>query len=253
MRWRDMTACPAAQSTLDIQYIAGVGTNVPTTFFSLGGPGPTKDPPGAFILDWAMAVANMTTAPIVTSISYGDSEWGFYQKFGNYDYITRMELELAKMALRGYTVIAGSGDAGVSNVGELGNDLGEINAACTPFNPFYPSSSHYVLSVGSTFLTPNAQPVCYDALSNTHQPIVCDTIGEVSVSLRNGIHWTSGGGFTNISTCPEWQTDAVTEFFKNVPQDSLPPAGVYNPAGRAYPDLVRVPLAQPAAHAERQV
>jgi hypothetical protein len=43
----------------------------------------------------------------VTSISYGDTESGYYWKFGNYDYIRRMDKELAKMALRGLTVLAG--------------------------------------------------------------------------------------------------------------------------------------------------
>ena len=36
------------------------------------------------------------------------------------------------MASRGLTVIAGSGDAGWSNVGEMGNDLSNPDPTCTP-------------------------------------------------------------------------------------------------------------------------
>lgn len=43
-------------------------------------------------------------------------------------YIERMEIELQKMAARGLTVIAGSGDAGWTNVGEMGNDLSNVRA-----------------------------------------------------------------------------------------------------------------------------
>lgn len=68
-----------------------------------------------------LSSSNDLTAPLVTSISYGDTEQGFFDKFGNFDYITRTNVELAKMAARGLTVVAGSGDAGASNVGEAGN------------------------------------------------------------------------------------------------------------------------------------
>ena len=49
-----------------------------------------------------------------------DTEIGFFNKFGDFSYVKRMEIELAKMAARGLTVVAGSGDAGASNVGEAG-------------------------------------------------------------------------------------------------------------------------------------
>ena len=44
-------------------------------------------------------------------------------------YIQRMEAELMKMAARALTVIAGSGDAGWTNVGEMGNDLSDVRSA----------------------------------------------------------------------------------------------------------------------------
>ena len=57
---------------MDIQYIMGIGAGVPTTFWSVSG-----DPRnGGYILEWALQISNTTTPPLVTSISYGDTEQG---------------------------------------------------------------------------------------------------------------------------------------------------------------------------------
>ena len=112
---------PGGESTLDIQYIMGVAPGVASTFWSVSGPVGSGH---GFILEWAKQVANTTDAPLVTSISYGDTLYAFYAKFGSWEYLTRMESELVAMAARGMTVIAGCGDAGCSNVGE------RVRAAC---------------------------------------------------------------------------------------------------------------------------
>ena len=44
--------------------------------------------------------------------SYGDAEAHYFAAFGSWEYIVRMNIELAKMAARGLTVLAGAGDAG---------------------------------------------------------------------------------------------------------------------------------------------
>jgi hypothetical protein len=59
-----------------------IGAGVPTIFWSVSGPGPTHGG-GAYILEWALEIANTTSAPLVTSKSYGDTEQGFFGKFGN--------------------------------------------------------------------------------------------------------------------------------------------------------------------------
>lgn len=48
---------PGGEASLDIQWIAGVGQGVPTTTWSF--------PDGDYILDWALAVANTSAAPLV--------------------------------------------------------------------------------------------------------------------------------------------------------------------------------------------
>lgn len=172
----------------------------------------------------------------------GDTEDGYYTKFGSYVYIERMEVELAKMAARGLTVLAGSGDAGVSNVGEEGNDISDTDPTCAPFRAFYPSNSPYVTSVSSTFLTKAYLPICLEALplpnSADMLPILCDQIGEAAVGVSQGIFWTTGGGFSNRSDnlITSWQSAAVSSFLSN-PQTPLPASSMFNAAGRAYPDV----------------
>jgi tripeptidyl-peptidase-1 len=233
---------PGMESTLDISYIMGVGQNVPTTFMSLTGQGPAKPPgDGAYILEWAMHISNLTSPPLVTSVSYGDTEDGYYTKFGSYVYIDRMEVELAKMAARGLTVLAGSGDAGVSNVGEEGNDISDTDPTCAPFRPFYPSNSPYVTSVSSTFLSTNYLPVCQTNLpvgNSQSLPIVCHQVGEIAVGVSQGMAWTTGGGFSNRSASnprAPWQKDVVEAYLatSNLPQ----PSSLYNAKGRGYPDV----------------
>eukprot|EP01126_Amoeba_proteus_P059303 TRINITY_DN7737_c0_g1_i4.p1 TRINITY_DN7737_c0_g1~~TRINITY_DN7737_c0_g1_i4.p1 ORF type:complete len:721 (-),score=124.23 TRINITY_DN7737_c0_g1_i4:129-2291(-) len=226
---------PGGESTLDIQYITGVGAGVNTTFWSVTGNGPAKPPGhGAYILEWAKQIADTPDAPLVTSISYGDTEQGFFLKFGNYDYITRMNVELAKMSARGLTVVAGSGDAGASNVGEEGNDISDTDPTCTPMRPFFPSNSPYVVSVSSTFPSPNALPIC--RMNYTHYPIVCSQIGEVAVAVSQGVDWTTGGGFSGLSPTLGWQATMVDEFLR-LSGNSLPPISLWNSTGRAYPDI----------------
>jgi len=78
-----------------------------------------------------------------------------------------MDIELAKMAARGFTVIAGSGDAGATNVGEQGNDISNTDPTCVPMRPFYPSNSQYVVSVSSTFPSIGALPICENQFEST--------------------------------------------------------------------------------------
>ena len=179
-----------------------------------GSGGPAKPPgDGAYILEWALHVSNLSNPPLVTSISYGDTEDGYYTKFGSFSYIDRMEIELAKMAARGLSVLAGSGDAGVSNVGEEGNDISDTDPTCTPFRPFYPSNSPYVTSVSSTFLSTNYLPVCKSNLVPS-LPIICEQVGEVAVGVSAGLFWTTGifNNHTLHSFSPSFHSPCVMIF-----------------------------------------
>ncbi len=181
-------AYPGGESTLDVQYVMGVGVGVNTTCWSFE--------VGDYILNWAIAVGDTPVAPLVTSISYGDTETGYEQKSGyGLQYIYRMNSELIKMGIRGLTVIAGSGDAGWSNVGEMGNDLSAPDPTCSPMRAFYPSDSPYVLSLSATFVGLNAVPACSSFISPNPDdhvssvPIICNRPREIAVSVTDGMSW----------------------------------------------------------------
>jgi subtilase family serine protease len=227
---------PGGESTLDITWISTMGRNIPSYFLSFCGPaGPAKGPCGAYVLDWALMVSNWTSSPQVTSISYGDTEQAFFAKFGSFSYIDRMEIELAKMALNGLTVIAGSGDAGASNVGEDGNDVGPTDVSCGVVRPFYPSDSKYVVSASASVLATSTTGFCNaEAATNNIQ---CSRVAETSVSMTyGGTPWTTGGAFSSHIPAPSWQAAAVAQYFASVDKSELPPSG-WNPKGRAYADL----------------
>jgi hypothetical protein len=227
---------PGGESTLDITWISAMGRNIPSYFLSFCGPaGPAKGPCGAYVLDWAILVSNWTSSPQVTSISYGDTEQAYHAKFGSFSYIDRMELELAKMAINGLTVIAGSGDAGASNVGEEGNDIGPTDPTCGVVRPFYPSDSKYVVSASASVLATHTTGFCNAESPNNN--IQCSRVAETSVSMTfGGTPWTTGGAFSNHIAQPSWQAAAVAQYLANVDKSELPPSG-WNPKGRAYADL----------------
>jgi len=219
---------PGGEATLDIQYVSGVGVGINTTGWSF--------PVGDYILDWAWAVNNDSQPPLVTSISYGDTKTGYEFKAGyGLQYIWQMEAELVVMAARGLTVIAGSGDAGWTNVGEAGNDLSNTDPDCSVMRGFYPSSSPYVTSLSAVFRRNNYLPACQTTLYNGLTPTSCSEVGSVAVGIDQGTPWTTGGGFSNITGIPSWQYDSV-QYFLNTSQD-LPPSSMFNASSRGYPDI----------------
>ena len=229
---------PGGEATLDVQWVMGIGQGVPTTTWSF--------PTGDYILNWAIAVANSSSPPLVTSISYGDTEIGYQQKSGyGLQYIYRMNYELMKMAERGLTVIAGSGDAGWSNVGEMGNDLSAPDQTCTPGRAFYPSVSPYVISLSASFVTTNNLPLCGKGITpvpgdkQLAVPIQCSNlIGERAVSVSDGISWTTGGGFSNVTARHDYQNYLVTSFLNS--SSSLPPSEYFNSSGQGYADIATI-------------
>jgi tripeptidyl-peptidase-1 len=145
-----------------------------------------------------------------------------------------------KLGLQGVSVVLSSGDSGVSgNGGCLGTtgkylkttySLTVTNPVLTGkvFSPDFPATCPYITTVGSTFLPANADPAKDAEISTTRFP--------------------SGGGFSNIYPIPSYQSAAVAAYLKNSP----PPyksyqtvnatniganGGIFNSAGRAYPDV----------------
>ena len=141
-----------------------------------------------------------------------------------------------KLGMQGTTIVLASGDSGVAarstddgNAdGCLGN--GEV------FNPDFPASCPYVTALGATFL-PAGASAKQDA--------------EVAVT-----RFPSGGGFSNIYPQPSYQSSAVNTYLTNYvpkqyksysltaptndPTEAQTAGGIYNRAGRGYPDAAAV-------------
>ncbi|CRG91570.1 hypothetical protein PISL3812_08620 [Talaromyces islandicus] len=155
----------------------------------------------------------------VISISYGGDEAGL-----SINYQKRQCNEYKKLGLQGVSVVVASGDSGVAGAdGCLGD--GSI------FNPDFPAGCPYITTVGATYLPTGASS---------------KSDAEVAVS-----RFGSGGGFSNIYPQASYQADAVNTYLtKHTPpykayetsDNSSVGAngGVYNKAGRGYPDVAAV-------------
>jgi tripeptidyl-peptidase-1 len=150
-------------------------------------------------------------------------------------YLERSDVEFQKLALMGLSIIIADGDNGA---GDLGDPPMLSDTCTTSLNPDWPSQSPYITAVGSTYTTPLSVPLCY--LSPSQGGIDCTEpdmpLGEVGVSLDNGMFWTTGGGFANFPKRPSYQNAAVSNYLSTY-SATLPPKKFFNANGRAYPDV----------------
>lgn len=167
------------------------------------------------------------------SLSYGNSELDV-----PVNYIERQCNEWMKLSLQGTTVSASSGDTGVSwRANQLGGPNGCSGTNDTVFTPVWISDCPYVLSVGATTIKANTSGYSANPETAVNEIAKGDTVPS-----------TSGGGFSNIFERPAYQTEAVKTYFENAdpgwPHYSTSKGknigangGLYNRAGRAYPDV----------------
>jgi len=189
------------EANLDIQYITAVAQDVPTTFWST-----SKQTTFAH---WIADVATTKDAPLVHSVSYGQLE-----SETDEDSQSAFNTEVMKLGVRGITVLASSGDDGVSNP-KVRSSVGLCG-----YTPQWPASSPYVTTVGAT----------QGPEEGRAEEVVCS-------SSNNNTFITSGGGFSNAFTTPRYQAAAVSKFLAN---GSHAMGGGYNAKGRGYPDVALV-------------
>jgi len=221
---------PQIEATLDIQMVASVNPAATAWFWLEDGQG--------WLYQYVFHYFQTKAVPQVASISYGWSESdqcdidpNECQSLGvdSQGYVNRCTAEFQKIALRGLSLLASSGDSGAN---------GRTDPDCTDPNlrPAFPASSPFITAVGATQVNnPNTNlpnplpPVC------NNQGYACISGGqEVAVSY-DVASFASGGGFSNYAPTQSWQQDAVNNYFKVA--QNLPPAGYYNTTGRGYPDV----------------
>ena len=127
----DQSAC--AEANLDLEYLMTVSEVSPTTYWYTE----------SYFHDWLLQIASSANPPLVISISYGSMEK--YVAAGIHKAFTAQAIKLGTM---GITIVAASGDDG-SNDSDSVNEKGL--AGCG-YDPFYPASNPFVLSVGATMV-----------------------------------------------------------------------------------------------------
>ena len=224
---------PDVEASLDIQYQMGAsadaGSQIRQQYVSVS--------------DWLYQFANILynhpEPPLVNSMSYGWAEWDQCDPevfpvcyiSGNPEvYSKRTNIEFMKLALRGITLLASSGDAGAA---------GRTNEECmgdTPLNPVFPTSSPYVLSVGGTIvMNPHEALGTLSPLCTVNK---CIGSGNELNCNFDRCGWTSGGGFSNFFERPWWQVNASENYLAS--KAPFPPAHFFNRGGRVYPDIALV-------------
>lgn len=202
-------------------------------------PGRESPNPEEPFLSWLLTLSSLESAPLVHSISYGDME----EQLPRW-YMQRINRELMKLALRGFTIIFPAGDKGVAS------DWEPTQAACEKHHPEFPVSSPFVLAVGATQFARRTQDDALCKRAYAHAPL-CSSSGsgllpggssaglqEVACSAATGGEITTGGGFSEHWSRPPWQSAAVSRYLRSSASDLPRGEGFFRAENsRAYPDV----------------
>lgn len=198
------------EGNLDAQTIVGITYPTPLIAYNTGGSPPFKpdintptdtNEPYAIWLKYVFAQENL---PQTISTSYADDE-----QTVPLSYATTVCRQFAQLGARGVTLFFPSGDGGVG--GTVDTCVSNDGKNKTEFSPGFPSSCPYVTTVGAT---KNFNP-------------------EV-VALDDANGFVSGGGFSQYFSRPAYQDNVVPKYVKSLGSQFQ---GLYNPNGRAYPDI----------------
>merc|ERR1719231_262197 len=150
--------------------------------------------------------------PKVASISYGYLEDQLKIFYGSF--LNSFNTEAMKLALRGVTILAASGDDGVANF------QARDDPTLCGYNPSFPASNPYVTAVGGT-------------QGRESSPSAPEVAAQCSVS---GI--TTGGGFSEYWDMPDWQeTDVEAYLNGSIGRTAVAGYGKLYNNGRGYPDI----------------
>lgn len=135
-----------------------------------------------------------------------------------------------KLGMQGVSIVVASGDSGVAGAAGDTNSDGCLGTGQI-FSPDFPATCPYITTVGATYLPTGGN---------------VNTDSEVAVT-----RFGSGGGFSNIYKIPSYQSAAVNTYLTqhtppykaysgNDNQNIGARGGIYNDAGRGYPDVSAV-------------
>ncbi|KAH6916261.1 peptidase S8/S53 domain-containing protein [Coprinopsis sp. MPI-PUGE-AT-0042] len=195
---------PGIEANLDVQYTSAMSYPIPNIYYSTGGSPPfdpdteTTSNTNEPYLDWLTYILSLPNEEVPQVIT---TSYGDDEQTVPIEYATRVCNLFAQLGARGTTVFFSSGDFGVGGGDCTSND----GSGTVEFQPAFPASCPFVTAVGGTTrLNP-----------------------EVSVRF-------SGGGFSRYFSRPEYQDAAVQRYLDGLGSTYQ---GLFNPNGRAYPDL----------------
>ena len=205
------------EANLDVQAISGISWKTPIVSYSTGGRPPfipdltVVENDSEPYLVWVNWLLQQRSIPKIISTSYGEPEQTVPRS-----YAERVCKQFAAVGARGTTLFFSSGDRGLGGTNKCYTNDGKNTYK---FLPAFPASCPYVTTVGATM---NFEPEesAYRAATN------------VSGNFRD--LYSSGSGFSDYFKRPAWQNDVVPKYVKSL---GTTYKGLYNPAGRGYPDL----------------
>jgi tripeptidyl-peptidase-1 len=190
--------------------VAGIAFDIPSTYYSNPGSPPyiaddntptNTNEPYTTEFEYLLSLPD-SELPAVLSTSYGDDE-----QTVPISYQRRVCLEIAALGARGVSVFFAAGDSGVGADGTCYSNDGKNTYK---FLPSFPPSCPYVTVVGAT-----EQFAPEQASGPT-------------------AHYYGGGGFSDSWPMPSYQKSTVEPYVKSL---GTKYKGLYNPYGRAYPDI----------------
>lgn len=215
----------SVEANLDVQTIIGMTYPMDVTAFSTGGVPPeiadaaAGDPPGNEpYLTWINYVLGQKDLPQVISTSYGDDEQTVPR-----DYAIRVCNGFAQLGARGISIMFGSGDGGAGDAASNDGSLCVTNDGknTTRFLASFPPSCPFVTAVGAT---------------QGFEPETAASRPANSLGPDGKVHgyYASGSGFSEYFPRPLYQALAVPPYVASLGSTHK---GLYNPNGRAYPDI----------------
>ncbi len=223
------TGFPDVEASLDLQYQWGLNDNAEQYYISVP----------EWMYDFGFLVNQMKTPPDVISMSWG---WAEYQQCtpdvfpqcyistSPEKYSERTNTEFMKLAAKGVTLVASSGDAGAPG---RTNEICDLDDSNHTLNPVFPTSSPWVTSVGGTYVFNNT--VINNPKSDICKQNKCIQKGLEHNTNMDTVGWTSGGGISNYFQRPKWQDKVANEYFSS--NVTKPTQSMYNKNGRIYPDV----------------
>ena len=205
---------PGDEANLDVQTMGGFVYPIDFTFYTTAGSPPfnpdvatvnNTNEPYELQMNYLLSLPD-SDLPKVLSTSYGDDEQSVPRA-----YAERVCNYILALGARGVSTIYSSGDNGVGANGTCISN-GATSPKGTPqFLPEFPASCPWSTTVGAT--------------QNFSPEIAVD--GDLP-----GFY--SGGGFSNYFPTGWYQAGPVLNYVKSLGSQYV---GLYNPAGRGYPDV----------------